>query len=89
MSSGILLTHGDRLPQPHGDFLVVTDGFRVVHFHISGAVVQHLGIHVLLRMDIHPLIIRRILKTQFVKSPAFVGFRADGHLRFGARQTAR
>lgn len=89
MPSGILLTHGDRLSQTYGDFLVVTDGFRVVHFHISGAVVQHFRIHVLLRMDIDLFLARRILKAQLVKSTAFVGFRADSHLRFGARQTAR
>src|SRR5690606_18602360 len=35
MPSGILLTHGDRLSQTHGDFLVVTDGFGVVHLHVG------------------------------------------------------
>ncbi|GAR40651.1 hypothetical protein NGUA10_04738 [Salmonella enterica] len=57
--------------------------------HIGGAVVQHLGIHVLLRVDIHPLLPCRIIKHEFVKPAAFIGFRADGHLRFGARQAAR
>ena len=40
-------------------------------------------------MDIDLLIARRIIEFQFVKSATFVGLRADGHLRFRARQAAR
>ncbi|CAM8110830.1 hypothetical protein CIFRMA203M1_25035 [Citrobacter freundii] len=61
----------------------------MVHLHISGSVVQYLRIHVLLRVDIDLLIARGVIEFQFVKSAAFVGLRADGHLRFRARQGAR
>ena len=89
VSGCVFFTHRDGLPESHSDALVIADGLRMVHLHISGSVVQHLRIHVLLRMDIDLLIARRIIEFQFVKSATFVGLRADGHLRFRARQAAR
>ncbi len=75
----------NRLPLHHPYLLVVTDGLRMVMLHVRPPVVKHLRVHVLLRVDIHLLTVRRILETQFIKAASFIGLRADGHLRPRAR----
>lgn len=53
---------------------VAADGFAVVGRDISGAVIQYIGIHILLRMDINLLLPGGILKAQLIKPAALVGF---------------
>ncbi|GDO29679.1 hypothetical protein BvCmsKSP081_02286 [Escherichia coli] len=60
----------------------------MVVYHISGAVIQHLGVHVLLRVDVDLFFPCRIVKLQFIKPAALIGFRADRHLRLRPRQAA-
>ncbi len=51
--------------------------------------VRHLGIHILLRVDIHPLLPVASSNMSSLNPLPLYRFRADGHLRFGARQAAR
>ena len=60
----------------------------MVVYHISGAVIQHLGVHVLLRVDVDLFFPCRIVKLQFIKPAALIGFRTNGHLRLCSRQAA-
>jgi len=63
----IRLTHRYRLAHLHRYALAVVDGFAVVHFHVRGAVVQHLGVHVLLGVEVDLFIIRGSSKRSSLK----------------------
>ena len=54
--------------------LIVADGLSMVVYHIRGAVIQHLGVHVLLRVDVDLFFPCRIVKLQFIKPAALIGF---------------
>ncbi len=71
-----------------GKYLVIADAFGVVVHDPGFAVIEHHGGHVLLRMQRQRFTAFGILKAQFVIAFAFVGFRAEGHLGFAARQGA-
>ncbi|CSQ49182.1 Uncharacterised protein [Shigella sonnei] len=66
--------------------LIVANGFSMVVYHIRGAVIQHLGVHVLLHVDVDLFFPCRIVKLQFIKPAALIGFRTNGHLRLRPRQ---
>ncbi|GDE42619.1 hypothetical protein HmCmsJML300_02499 [Escherichia coli] len=86
MTTFLFAPHIHRLAQPHRYLLVVTNGFRVVMFHVRRPVVKYLRVHVLLRVDIDLFLIRRILKAQLVKPASFIGLRPYRHLRLRPRQ---
>lgn len=81
--------HLHRLARAHRDTLVVADGLRVVHLHVRRPVVQHLRVHVLLRMDIHLLLPGGVIEPQLVEPASPVRLRPDGHLRLRPRQASR
>ncbi|STH72429.1 Uncharacterised protein [Escherichia coli] len=70
------------------DRLVIFYGFAGDRVLRGGTVVEHFGIHVLLRVDVDLFSPCRIIKLQLIKSAAHVRFGADGHLRLCSRQAA-
>ncbi len=80
-------------PEPsalhHRYLLVVTNGLRVVSLHIRRPIIQHLRIHVLLRVDIDLFTARGVFKPQFIKAASFIGLRPYRHLRLRPRQAPR